>query len=114
MFFAIDLHLNLMMADTLFLLMISYNAISNGRSNRNLLSMIAHSYGNITWIPRIMTVVVGLISDVENDDPLENVCSDPSYSSIQRERIIIVANQLPMEAQRKQDSSNNRSNWFFS
>ncbi|KAL5052480.1 hypothetical protein RYX36_033162 [Vicia faba] len=66
-------------------------------------------------IPRIMTVA-GLISDVDNDDePLESVCSDPSSSSVQRERIIIVANQLPIKAQRKQDGGgSNRSNWFFS
>jgi trehalose 6-phosphate synthase/phosphatase len=62
-------------------------------------------------IPRIMTVA-GLISDVD-DDPLESVCSDPSSSSVQRERIIIVANQLPIKAQRKQDG-NNKNNWFFS
>lgn len=61
-------------------------------------------------IPRIMTVA-GLISDVDDDDPLESICSDPSSSSVQRERIIIVANQLPIKAHRKQDGN---KNWFFS
>ncbi|KAJ4839491.1 Alpha,alpha-trehalose-phosphate synthase [UDP-forming] 6 [Turnera subulata] len=58
-------------------------------------------------IPRIMTVA-GLISDVD-DDPSESVCSDPS-SSAQRDRIIIVANQLPIRAQRKTDGS---KSWIF-
>ena len=54
-------------------------------------------------IPRIMTVA-GLISDLD-DDPTESVCSDPSSSSAVRDRIIIVANQLPIRAQRKTDGS---------
>ncbi|KAF3968791.1 hypothetical protein CMV_007363 [Castanea mollissima] len=60
-------------------------------------------------IPRIMTVA-GLISDID-DDKSESVCSDPSSSSAQRDRIIIVANQLPIRAQRKTDGS---KGWIFS
>ncbi|XP_057417885.1 alpha,alpha-trehalose-phosphate synthase [UDP-forming] 6 [Lotus japonicus] len=84
------------------------------RSYSNLLELAsgeAPSFGNMNrQIPRIMTVA-GLISNVD-DDPLESVCSDPSSSSAQRDRIIIVANQLPIRAQRKQDGGNR--NWFFS
>ncbi|KAK1552208.1 hypothetical protein Q3G72_012381 [Acer saccharum] len=58
-------------------------------------------------IPRIMTVA-GIMSDLD-DDRSESVCSDPS-SSVQRERIIIVANQLPIRAQRKSDGKG----WIFS
>ncbi|XP_030959773.1 alpha,alpha-trehalose-phosphate synthase [UDP-forming] 6-like [Quercus lobata] len=60
-------------------------------------------------IPRIMTVA-GLISDID-DDKSESVCSDPSSSSALRDRIIIVANQLPIRAQRKTDGS---KGWNFS
>ncbi|XP_050275554.1 alpha,alpha-trehalose-phosphate synthase [UDP-forming] 6-like [Quercus robur] len=60
-------------------------------------------------IPRIMTVA-GLISDID-DDKSESVCSDPSSSSALRDRIIIVANQLPLRAQRKTDGS---KGWNFS
>ncbi|XP_030447847.1 alpha,alpha-trehalose-phosphate synthase [UDP-forming] 6 [Syzygium oleosum] len=61
-------------------------------------------------IPRIMTVA-GIISDVDDDNPSEGSCSDPSSSSTQRDRIIIVANQLPIRAQRKSDS--NGIGWIF-
>ena len=60
-------------------------------------------------IPRIMTVA-GIMSDLDDDDPSESVCSDPS-SSVQRDRIIIVANQLPIRAQRKIE---NGKGWSFS
>ncbi|XP_011024382.1 PREDICTED: alpha,alpha-trehalose-phosphate synthase [UDP-forming] 6-like [Populus euphratica] len=60
-------------------------------------------------IPRIMTVA-GIMSDID-DDPSESVCSDPSSSSGQMYRIIIVANQLPIRAQRKSDGS---KSWIFS
>ncbi|KAH8500555.1 hypothetical protein H0E87_015701 [Populus deltoides] len=59
-------------------------------------------------IPRIMTVA-GIMSDID-DDPSESVCSDPSSSSVQMCRIIIVANQLPIRAQRKSDGS---KSWIF-
>ncbi|XP_057482200.1 alpha,alpha-trehalose-phosphate synthase [UDP-forming] 6-like isoform X2 [Actinidia eriantha] len=58
-------------------------------------------------IPRIMTVA-GIMADLDDDDP-ESVCSDPS--SVQRDRIIIVANQLPIRAQRKTE---NGKGWTFS
>lgn len=63
-------------------------------------------------IPRVMTAA-GIMSDID-DDALESVCSDRS-SSIQRDRIIIVANQLPIRAQRKLDcNSTNGKGWIFS
>ncbi|XP_073223326.1 alpha,alpha-trehalose-phosphate synthase [UDP-forming] 6-like isoform X2 [Cicer arietinum] len=63
-------------------------------------------------IPRIMTVA-GLISDVVvvDDDQVESVSSDFSSSSVHRDRIIIVANQLPIKAQKNQDG--NRNCWSF-
>ncbi|KAF7808581.1 alpha,alpha-trehalose-phosphate synthase [UDP-forming] 6 [Senna tora] len=72
------------------------------RSYSNLLDLVSgespSSFGFINrGIPRIMTVAV------------ESVSSDPS-SSVHRDRIIIVANQLPIRAQRRPDGS---SNWSF-
>ncbi|KEH40650.1 putative alpha,alpha-trehalose-phosphate synthase (UDP-forming), Trehalose-phosphatase [Medicago truncatula] len=62
-------------------------------------------------IPRIMTVA-GLISEVNiDDDQVESVASDLSSSSVHRDRIIIVANQLPIKAQKNHDG--NRSYWSF-
>ncbi|CAK9137462.1 unnamed protein product [Ilex paraguariensis] len=84
------------------------------RSYSNLLELASGensspSFGRMTQrIPRIMTVP-GIMSDID-DDPSESVCSDPS-SSVQRYRIIIVANQLPIMAQRKTDNS---KGWIFS
>src|ERR1044072_5184994 len=76
------------------------------RSYSNLLELAsgeAPSFGNMSrQIPRIMTVA-GLISGVDDDS---------TSSSAQRDRIIIVANQLPIKAHRKQDGGNR--NWFFS
>ncbi|KAI4357510.1 hypothetical protein L6164_001453 [Bauhinia variegata] len=83
------------------------------RSYSNLLELASGespSFGSMNRrIPRIMTVA-GLISDVD-DDPADSVSSDPSSSSGHRERIIIVANQLPIRAQRKPDGNRN---WLFS
>lgn len=79
------------------------------RSYSNLLELASGespSFGR--GIPRIMTVA-GLISNID-DDPAESVCSDPS-SSVQRDRIIIVANQLPIRAQRNTDGN---KGWIFS
>ncbi|GMP93096.1 hypothetical protein CsSME_00043067 [Camellia sinensis var. sinensis] len=59
-------------------------------------------------IPRIMTVA-GIMSDLD-DDPSESVCSDRSSSSVHRDRIIIVANQLPIRVQRKTE---NGKGWIF-
>ncbi|CAI0432039.1 unnamed protein product [Linum tenue] len=82
------------------------------RSYSNLLELASGdspSFGRMSRrIPRIMTVA-GIISDLD-DDPSESVCSDPSSSSAQRDRIIIVANQLPIRAQRKSDGS---KSWIF-
>ncbi|KAD7478756.1 hypothetical protein E3N88_01892 [Mikania micrantha] len=57
-------------------------------------------------IPRIMTVA-GIVSD----DPSESVCSELSSPSIQHDRLIIVANQLPIRARRK---TNGSKGWDFS
>ncbi|XP_057750153.1 alpha,alpha-trehalose-phosphate synthase [UDP-forming] 6 [Arachis stenosperma] len=82
------------------------------RSYSNLLELASGespSFGTMNRrIPRIMTVA-GLISDVD-DDPADSVCSDPSSSSVHRDRIIIVANQLPIRVQRKPDGNRN---WLF-
>ncbi|KAA8526744.1 hypothetical protein F0562_009028 [Nyssa sinensis] len=43
-----------------------------------------------------------------DDDPSKSVCSEPS--SVQHDRIIIVANQLPIRVQRKPDNS---KGWTF-
>lgn len=59
-------------------------------------------------IPRVMTVA-GIISDVD-DDQSEGMCSDESLS-VQRDRIIIVANQLPLKVQRRSDNDNR--GWSF-
>ncbi|KAF9677474.1 hypothetical protein SADUNF_Sadunf08G0111500 [Salix dunnii] len=83
------------------------------RSYSNLLELASGespSFGRMNRrIPRIMTVA-GIMSDID-DDPSESVCSDPSSSSVQKDRIIIVANQLPIKAQRKSDGSRS---WIFS
>ncbi|CAJ2674320.1 unnamed protein product [Trifolium pratense] len=85
------------------------------RSYSNLVELASGetpSFGLINRrIPRIMTVA-GLISDVNvDDDQVESVASDLSSSSVHRDRIIIVANQLPIKAQKNQDG--NRSFWSF-
>ncbi|KAK2399626.1 alpha,alpha-trehalose-phosphate synthase [UDP-forming] [Trifolium repens] len=85
------------------------------RSYSNLVELASGetpSFGLVNRrIPRIMTVA-GLISDVNvDDDQVESVASDLSSSSVHRDRIIIVANQLPIKAQKNQDG--NRSFWSF-
>ncbi|KAK8526138.1 hypothetical protein V6N12_020619 [Hibiscus sabdariffa] len=89
------------------------------RSYSNLLELASGeppSLGRISRrIPRIMTVP-GIIFDID-DDPSESVCSDPSSSS-QKDRIIMVANQLPIRAHRKSNNDKNgsssNSGWIFS
>ncbi|KAE8730049.1 Alpha,alpha-trehalose-phosphate synthase 5 [Hibiscus syriacus] len=90
------------------------------RSYSNLLGLASGeppALGRISRrIPRIMTVP-GIISDID-DDPSESVCSDPSSSS-QKDRIIMVANQLPIRAHRKSDNNKNScssssNGWIFS
>ncbi|XP_043703836.1 alpha,alpha-trehalose-phosphate synthase [UDP-forming] 6-like [Telopea speciosissima] len=82
------------------------------RSYSNLLELASGespSFGRMSRrLPRIMTVA-GIISNLD-DDPADSVCSDPSSSSVPRDRIIIVANQLPIKAQRKPDNKG----WTFS
>ncbi|CAI9096791.1 OLC1v1033007C2 [Oldenlandia corymbosa var. corymbosa] len=84
------------------------------RSYSNLLELAsgeapAPSFGTMSRrIPRIMTVA-GIMSDLD-DDASDSVCSDPSSSSAQKDRIIIVANQLPIRAQRRNDGS---KGWTF-
>lgn len=86
------------------------------RSYSNLLELASGdvpspSFGRMSRrIPRIMTVA-GIMSDLD-DDPSESVCSDPSSSTSQRDRLIIVANQLPIRAQRKSDDG--KGGWIFS
>ncbi|KAI3700095.1 hypothetical protein L2E82_44711 [Cichorium intybus] len=58
-------------------------------------------------IPRIMTVA----GKVSGDDQSEAGCSGLSSPSIQHDRLIIVANQLPIRAHRKSDGS---KGWTFS
>ncbi|XP_047969464.1 alpha,alpha-trehalose-phosphate synthase [UDP-forming] 6-like isoform X1 [Salvia hispanica] len=60
-------------------------------------------------IPRIMTVA-GIMSDID-DDGSDSVSSDPSSSSSHKDRIIIVANQLPIKVHKKTDNS---KGWTFS
>ncbi|KAI3719849.1 hypothetical protein L6452_20754 [Arctium lappa] len=85
------------------------------RSYSNLLDLASGelpspSFTRMTrQIPRIMTVA-GIISDLD-DDPSESVCSDLSSSSINHDRLIIVANQLPIKSHRKTDGSRG---WSFS
>lgn len=84
------------------------------RSYSNLLELASGeapspSFGRMTRrIPRIMTVA-GIMSDID-DDASESVASDPSSSS-QKDRIIIVTNQLPIRVQRRTDTG---KGWTFS
>ncbi|RAL47822.1 hypothetical protein DM860_011407 [Cuscuta australis] len=86
------------------------------RSYSNLLDLasgeaLSPSFGRMSRrIPRVMTVA-GIMSDLEDDDASESVCSDRSSSSAQKDRIIIVANQLPIRMQRKTDHG---KGWTFS
>ena len=69
------------------------------KSYSNLLELASgegDSFGRIgRRIPRVMNVA-GVMSDVDDE-------GYTSSSSSQRDRIIIVANQLPIKAQRKKD-----------
>uniref|UniRef100_A0A7N0TGG8 alpha,alpha-trehalose-phosphate synthase (UDP-forming) n=1 Tax=Kalanchoe fedtschenkoi TaxID=63787 RepID=A0A7N0TGG8_KALFE len=61
-------------------------------------------------IPRVMTAG-GIMSDLDDDDePSESVCSDRSYGTVHKDRIIIVGNQLPVRAERRADVS---TSWIF-
>ncbi|MFS8017683.1 putative alpha,alpha-trehalose-phosphate synthase (UDP-forming), Trehalose-phosphatase [Helianthus anomalus] len=61
--------------------------------------------------PRIMTVS-GIVSDTD-DDPSDSVSSGLSSPSIPHDRLIIVANQLPIRAHRK-TFSDGSNRWDFS
>ncbi|XP_042478514.1 alpha,alpha-trehalose-phosphate synthase [UDP-forming] 6-like [Macadamia integrifolia] len=82
------------------------------RSYSNLLELASGespSFGRMSRrLPRIMTVA-GIMSNLD-DDPADSVSSDPSSSSVPKDRIIIVANQLPIRAHRKPDNKG----WTFS
>ncbi|XP_043695141.1 alpha,alpha-trehalose-phosphate synthase [UDP-forming] 6-like [Telopea speciosissima] len=82
------------------------------RSYSNLLELAsgeAPSFGRMSRrLPRVMTVA-GIISDLD-DDTADSVCSDSSSSSVPRDRIIVVANQLPIRAHKKPDNKG----WTFS
>lgn len=59
-------------------------------------------------LPRVMTVP-GTLSELEEDDRANSVTSDVQ-SSLSQDRIIIVANQLPLRAKRRPDGRG----WSFS
>ncbi|KAJ8646798.1 hypothetical protein MRB53_008546 [Persea americana] len=78
------------------------------RSYSNLLELCSSdppSFRMSRRIPRVMTVA-GIISDLDDEADVGS-CSS---SSVPRDRTIIVANQLPIRAQRKQDGKG----WIFS
>ncbi|XP_073280129.1 alpha,alpha-trehalose-phosphate synthase [UDP-forming] 6-like [Primulina huaijiensis] len=83
------------------------------RSYSNLLELAsgetpAPSFGRLSRrIPRVMTVA-GIMSDIDADGS-ESVGSDPS-SSTHRDRIIIVANQLPIKVHQR---TGNSKGWTF-
>ncbi|XP_010531642.1 PREDICTED: alpha,alpha-trehalose-phosphate synthase [UDP-forming] 6-like [Tarenaya hassleriana] len=93
------------------------------RSYSNLLDLASGdspSFGRMSrGIPRIMTVA-GFMSNID-DDPAESASSDPSSSTAHKDRLIIVANQLPIRAQKRSDKSSTSSsnngggcrNWIF-
>ncbi|CAH9146433.1 unnamed protein product [Cuscuta epithymum] len=83
------------------------------RSYSNLLELasgetLSPSFGRMSR--RIPRIVAGIMSDLDDDAP-ESGCSDRSSSSSPRDRIIIVANQLPIRGQKKSD---NEKGWTFS
>ncbi|KAI3918505.1 hypothetical protein MKX01_041825 [Papaver californicum] len=81
------------------------------RSYSNLLDLASgdtSTFGRVgKMLPRVMTVA-GIISELD-DDNCNSVSSDVP-SSISQERIIIVGNQLPLQAHRRSDSGG----WYFS
>lgn len=81
------------------------------RSYTNLLDLASGNFPVMgrerKRLPRVMTVP-GVISELD-DDPANSVTSDVP-SSIVQDRIIIVANQLPVKAKRRPDNKG----WSFS
>ncbi|KAL5707397.1 hypothetical protein ACHQM5_018301 [Ranunculus cassubicifolius] len=81
------------------------------RSYTNLLDLAAGNFPQMgrerRRLPRVMTVP-GIVSELD-DDQANSVSSDVP-SSISQDRIIIVANQLPVKAKRRPDNKG----WSFS
>ncbi|KAF8391202.1 hypothetical protein HHK36_023504 [Tetracentron sinense] len=81
------------------------------RSYTNLLDLASGNFPVMgrekKHIPRVMTIP-GIVSELD-DDQANSVSSDVP-SSVGQDRIIIVANQLPVKAKRKQDNKG----WNFS
>lgn len=86
------------------------------RSCFNLLNLDDYSRAaDRTRLPRVMTVP-GIISDFDDDnvnvaDDQKSELSETTVSSVNQERRIIVANQLPVKAYR--DESKNGQKWCF-
>ncbi|CAM8991512.1 unnamed protein product [Rhodiola kirilowii] len=82
------------------------------RSYTNLLDLASGNFPVMgrerRRMPRVMTVP-GIISELDDDDNANSVSSDVASSLIQ-DRIIIVANQLPVKAKRRPDNKG----WSFS
>ncbi|CAM8998176.1 unnamed protein product [Rhodiola kirilowii] len=82
------------------------------RSYTNLLDLASGNFPVMgrerRRMPRVMTVP-GIISELDDDDNSNSVSSDVASALIQ-DRIIIVANQLPVKAKRRPDNKG----WSFS
>uniref|UniRef100_A0A7N0RE26 alpha,alpha-trehalose-phosphate synthase (UDP-forming) n=1 Tax=Kalanchoe fedtschenkoi TaxID=63787 RepID=A0A7N0RE26_KALFE len=82
------------------------------RSYTNLLDLASGNFPVMgrerRRMPRVMTMP-GIISELDDDDNANSVSSDVPSSLIQ-DRIIIVANQLPVKAKRRPDNKG----WSFS
>ncbi|KAK8575110.1 hypothetical protein V6N13_033658 [Hibiscus sabdariffa] len=82
------------------------------RSYTNLLDLASGNFlgqpNQHKRLPRVMTVA-GVISELDDDDQANSVASDVQSSVIQ-DRIILVANQLPVKAKRRPDNKG----WSFS
>ncbi|KAF3335983.1 alpha,alpha-trehalose-phosphate synthase [Carex littledalei] len=86
------------------------------RSYSNLLDLIScdspkigtTGTGNVSRrLNRVMTAA-GIISELEEENPISSAGSD-APSSVQREKLIIVSNQLPIRAHRRTDDKG----WYF-
>ncbi|KAF9621580.1 hypothetical protein IFM89_023154 [Coptis chinensis] len=84
------------------------------RSYTNLLDLASGNFPAMGMgrerrrLPRVMTVP-GIVSELDDEDRANSVSSDVP-SSISQDRIIIVANQLPVKAKRRADNKG----WSFS
>jgi trehalose 6-phosphate synthase/phosphatase len=87
------------------------------RSYSNLLDLVScdsptistsAGIGNVSKrLPRVMTTA-NIISELEEENPTSSAGSD-APSSVQREKLIIVSNQLPIRAHRR----SNGPGWYF-